>query len=159
MLSDPDANITILSPPAAELTALVNPETADPVAVVEILLAHIILEPVFAEDLLAEGDGADIETANEAVTLELELDSEGNVAFMLGNITATVINADIIPCAQQSVIHEINRVLVPEDVEVDIPVTRDGIPPVETEDEAAAVSFATLVPAVVAAVVGAAFLL
>lgn len=158
MLSDPDANITILSPPAAELTALVNPETADPVAVVEILLAHIILEPVFAEDLLAEGDGADIETANEAVTLELELDSEGNVAFMLGNITATVINADIIPCAQQSVIHEIDRVLVPEDVEVDT-ATRDDIPPVATEDEAAAVSFATLVPAVVAAVVGAAFLL
>lgn len=158
VLSDPDANITILSPPAADLTALVNPETADPEAVVEILLAHIILEPVFAEDLLAEGDGALIETANEAITLELELDSEGNVAFILGNTTATVINADIIPCAQQSVIHEIDAVLVPEDVTVETG-TRDALPPVATEEEDAAVSFATLVPAVLAAVAGVAFLL
>lgn len=155
VLNDPNANITILSPPEAGLLGL-DPNT-DPEVIVAILLSHIIIEPVSAEDLIAEGDGFEIETANEDVTLELELGADGGVAFILGNITANVITPDIVPCAADSIIHEIDAVLIPEGLNLES--TREAIPPVAAPEEDAALSFSTIVPAVVAAVAGVALLL
>lgn len=156
VLTDPNANITILSPPPADLAGLVDPNL-DPDVVIEVLLAHILAEPYTAEDFLAEGDGFEIETLNEDVTLELDL-SGGEVAFVLGNITATVIEADVPSCAAESSIHVIDTVLIPVGVDLE-QATRDALPPVEAPEEDSASSLAAIVPAVVAAVAGAALLL
>eukprot|EP00892_Ulva_mutabilis_P004404 jgi/Ulvmu1/2335/UM013_0183.1 len=152
-LNDPTANITILSPPEEDLGALVGPDVTQDI-VVSILTAHIFPDPFFAADLEAEGDGAELETLNEDVTLELNL-AEG-VAFDYLNITATVIEADIDACAPNSVIHTIDTVIFPSGDPAGI---RDLPSPIEEEDDDGAVSAATIVPALVAVVAGAWLLL
>ena len=153
VLNDPAANVTILSPPAEALQALVSPDITSE-EVEDILLAHILVDPLTADDLIAEGDGAEIETVNEDITLELSL--EDGVAFVLGNITATVITPDVASCASQSVIHLIDAVLIPGGLET---VVREPVPDVATPEEDGVVSVSSIIPAVVAAVLGAAMLL
>lgn len=152
-LLNPDANVTILSPPEAALQQL---SVESPDVLEDVLLAHVILQRFTAEEFVDEGDGAEIETANSLVNLELDL-SDG-VAFMLGNITASVIEADIDACAPNSIIHAISEALIPPEVNLGAG-SRDALPPVEAPAEDAAVTLKAVVPVLAAAVAGAALLL
>lgn len=142
-----------MSPPEAELQTLVE---APPSVVADVLSAHVLLAPYTAEDLIAEGDGAEIETANTLVDLELDL-ADG-VAFVLGNITATVIEPDVDACAPESVIHTISAALIPPEVDLDVG-DREALGPIEAPDEDAAVSLQAVVPMLAAVAAGAALLL
>lgn len=152
-LNNPNANITILSPPEADLQGLVE---ATPEDVEAVLLAHILPTAYTAEELEAEGDGAEIETASMLVTLELDL-SDG-VAFILGNITATVIEADVDACAPDSVIHTISAALIPPEVSLDVG-DREALGPIEAPAEDAAVSLKAVVPVLAAVAASVALLL
>lgn len=153
VLDDPSLNVTVLLPDEEILQTVgdlltTNPDSVTPEVVQEILLDHILAEPLEAEELIELGDGPIMLVTGEDIELMIE---GSDVVFNLNNVTATVTTPDLDGCAGESVIHRIDGIFA------DLPTatggaeggTRDiGGGDVEAAEEDAASFLFSLAPAV-----------
>jgi Fasciclin domain len=124
-LTDPTPELTVCVPPNAEVAKLVTLLSGNgsvPVTdadVSEIIANHISLGKADAATLLALPDGSQIPVLSG---LNLTLyNSDGNITLGTGVVNVTVIVPDQDACAQGSIIHQLDGILLPPGT----PVTPD----------------------------------